>query len=143
MTMFSSCKSDNTYLLSIDNHQEMISALMAFCEKEDIRAGLISGLGAIGEATLRFYDPQTKKYVDKTFREQMEGASIIGNISTKDGKPYLHVHVVLGRRDYTCIGGHLLSAFINGACELSVVKLECESGRKFDEETGLNMYDFK
>lgn len=141
--MYSYREFNGKFLLSIDNHEEMMAALEAFCREKDIRAGLVSGLGAIGEATLRFYDPAVKRYVDKTFREQMEGASIVGNISEMDGKPYLHVHVVLGRRDCTCIGGHLLSARINGACELSVEKFDGSVGRRKDEETGLNMYDFR
>ena len=101
------------------------------------------GLGAINEATFRFLDPATKKYVDKTFAEQMEITNLTGNISCKDGKPYLHVHVTASRRDYTCVGGHLLSARINGACELLVAKFPGATlGRRFDEETGLNLYQF-
>ncbi len=39
--------------------------------------------------------------------------------------------------------GHLLSARINGACELLVDKFgDTKVGRKFDEETGLYLYDF-
>lgn len=130
------------YVINIDNHQEMVAALAAFCEDQGIRCGLIEGLGAVNAATLRFLDPATKKYVDKTFDEQMEVAGLIGNISEKDGKVYLHLHATFGRRDYTVVGGHLLCATINGACEVAVKKLDGEVGRRFDEETGLNLYKF-
>jgi len=129
------------YIVSIDNHQEIVGALNAFCEEQGIRCGLIEGLGAVNTATLRFLDPATKKYVDKTFDEQMEIASLVGNISEKDGRAYLHIHVTLGRRDYTVVGGHLLCATVNGACELAVKKLDGAVGRRFDEETGLNLYE--
>ena len=99
-------------------------------------------LGAICEATFRFLDPATKQYVDKTFSEQMEITNLTGNISRKDGNVYLHLHITASRRDYTCIGGHLLTARVNGACELVVERFACEAGRHFDEETGLNLYDF-
>ena len=84
--------------------------------------------------------PATKAYVDKTFDEQMEISSLAGNISEKDGNVYLHLHANLGRADYTVVGGHLLTATINGACEVFVRRFGCKVGRHFDEETGLNLY---
>lgn len=140
--MYKFTQSGETYILSIDNHQEIMSALESFCKEQGIKAGEIYGIGAVGSATLRFLDPATKKYVDKTFEEQMEIASLVGNVSLKDGQTYLHVHLSLGRRDYTMVGGHALRATVNGACELVVRKLDCALGRYPDEETGLNLYQF-
>ena len=132
---------DNAFVLSLDNHVEVSAALMAFCKEKGILAGNITGLGAVSEATFRFLDPSTMKYVDKTFAEQMEITNLTGNISMKDGAPYLHLHITASRRDYTCIGGHLLSARINGACELYVESFpDVEIGRYPDPETGLNLY---
>lgn len=135
---------DNVYVLSIDNHEEIMAALKAFCIEKEIYAGRIDGIGAVNEATLRFLNPATKQYVDKTFKEQMEISNLIGNVSMKDGDVYLHVHVTLGREDYTAVAGHLLTAHINGACELYVRDFPDNNGigRKFDPETGLNLYDF-
>lgn len=131
------------YVLSLDNHVEIVEALTAFCLEKGILAGQVSGIGAINEATFRFLDPATKKYVDKTFAEQMEITNLTGNISQKDGKPYLHLHLTCSRRDYTCVGGHLLTARINGACELLVGTFPgVEIGRYPDPETGLNLYKF-
>ena len=109
---------DNMYVLSLDNHVEVSAAIAAFCAEKGILAGNVMGLGAVSEATFRFLDPNTLKYVDKTFTEQMEITNLTGNLSQKDGKPYLHLHITASRRDYTCIGGHLLTAYIHGACEL-------------------------
>ena len=114
---------DNAFVLSIDNHEGVAAALMAFCKEKDILAGNITGLGAISEATLI--------------------TNLTGNISEKDGKPYLHLHITASRRDYTCIGGHLLEAYINGACELYVEAFPGVTiGRYQDPETGLNLYEF-
>ena len=135
---------DGRYLLSLDNHAEITAALAAFCEEKNIRSGIVGGIAAISEATFRFLDPATKQYVDKTFAEQMEVTCLTGNLSRKDGKPYLHIHVTASRRDYSCIGGHLLTARVNGACELYVEDYGLEGvGRRFDPETGLNLYDFE
>ena len=131
------------YILSIDNHQEIMAALADFCRNQKIQSGEITGIGAISEATFRFLDPATKQYVDKTFEEQMEITNVTGNVSQKDGEVYLHVHLTCSRLDYTCVGGHLLKARVNGACELLVTDFGLSSvGRRFDPETGLNLYEF-
>ena len=134
---------DNVYVLSLDNHVEVSAALAAFCTEKGILAGKIIGLGAVSEATFRFLNPNTMKYVDKTFTEQMEITNLTGNISQKDGKPYLHLHITASREDYTCIGGHLLTAYINGACELYVEAFPgVESGRRIDPKLGITLYQF-
>lgn len=131
------------HILSLDNHVEIIEALKAFCKEKGITAGQITGLGATNDATFRFLDPATMQYVDKRFAEQMEITNLTGNISAKDGAPYLHVHLTCSRRDYSCVGGHLLKAVINGACELVVDDFTpLAVGRVQDPETGLNMYQF-
>ena len=141
-TVSASPEGVDRYVLSIHNHQEIMEALAAFCEEKKIQAGQVTGIGAISDATFRFLDPATKKYVDKTFTEQMEITNLTGNLSSKDGKPYLHVHLTCSRRDYTCVGGHLLSARVNGACELLVEAFPLTAlGRRFDPETGLNLYE--
>ncbi len=140
--MYSFVQDGDRYVVSIDNQQEVVSALAAFCKDQGILCGEISGIGAVNHAVLRFLDPATKKYVDKTFEEQMEISSLVGNISEKDGEVYLHLHANFGRRDYTVVGGHLLSCVLNGACELVVTRFHCKVGRRFDEETGLNLYSF-
>ena len=139
--MYQHKKLGDSFIVSIDNGCRIAAALTEFCRKEGISAGEITGLGAVRTATLRFLDPATLEYVDKTFDEQMEITNLTGNISRKDGDVYLHLHASLGRSDYSVIGGHLLEATINGACELFVHPLPGMAGRRTDEGTGLNLYD--
>ena len=135
-------KYGSTYVVSIANHTDLAESILTFCKDMKITAGSITGIGAVNEATLRFFDPATKRYVDKTFAEQMEVANLTGNVSQMNGRPYIHLHCVLGRADYSALAGHLLTAHINGACEIEVSALDGSVGRRYDEETGLNMYDF-
>lgn len=132
----------NKYVVSIMNRVEITKAITAFVEEHDIKAGTVYGLGAVDEVALRFFSPVTKEYVDKTFKEQMEVTNLTGNISQKDGKPYVHLHITLGRTDYTALAGHLLTAVINGAGEFVIEKFDGSTERYFDEGIGLNLYDF-
>ena len=131
---------ENKYIVSIDNHTEIADALLSFCSETGIKSGSISGIGAIDSMTLRFFNPATKKYVDRQFDEQMEIASLLGNVSTLDGKTYLHLHIVAGRSDYSTLGGHLLSARLSGAGEFYVEDFGENVERAYSEEIGLNIY---
>ena len=136
-------KSGDSYIVSIANHAELAEAIMNFCQDQNIRTASILGIGATDQVTLRFYNPATKMYEDKTYNEQMEIANLTGNISEMNGKIYSHLHCTLGRSDYSALAGHLLTARINGACEIVITAYNTKVERYHDEETGLNMFDFK
>ena len=65
--MYKYVKAGGKYVVSIDNLQEITQALTKFCEENNVQSGSISGIGAINEMTLRFFDPSTKQYVDICF----------------------------------------------------------------------------
>ncbi len=132
------------YVVSVKNKAEIVAALNDFVVLNKITLGSVNGIGAVNEATLRFFDPATKQYVDKTLTGQMEISAFVGNISTKDGKSYTHYHITLAGRDYEAYGGHLLQAKLSGAGEFFVTSIPCgRLERSFDEQTGLNIYDFE
>ena len=140
--MYSYKKVDNKYIVSINNHAEVANALTEFCKDKGIQSGSISGIGAINELTLHFFNPSTKTYTDKTFREQMEISDLTGNISSMDGKVYLHLHITVGRSDYSALTGHLLAATLNGAGEFVVEDYGETVTRLYNAELGLNCYNF-
>jgi len=140
--IYSCRQSAGRYAVSIRNRQEIVSALATFCKDKNIRSGEISGIGAVDKAVLRFFNPQTKQYVDRTFTGQMEIAGLAGNISTLDGEIYLHLHITLGCEDYSAKAGHLLSAVLSGAGEFFITDFGTELKRTFDPDLGLNCYDF-
>ncbi|MGN7707749.1 PPC domain-containing DNA-binding protein [Chryseobacterium sp. 22543] len=140
---WSARKVDHIYIVSLDNRSNIAEALTDFIQNQNIQAGEVTGIGAVSEATLRFFNPATKKYVDKTFKEQMEVTNISGNISEIEGKPTLHLHITLGREDYTALAGHLLEAEIQGAAEFIIYPLDTRVVKIKNEEIGINLYDFE
>jgi len=73
----------------------------------------------------------------------MEIANISGNISENEGKPLLHLHITLGRKDYTALAGHLLDAKIRGAGEFIIYPIDSKIIKTKNEDVGLNFYDFE
>ena len=134
---------DKVYIVSIQNNYHIVETLTDFIKDQDIQAGEVTGIGAVSEATLRFFNFETKTYVDKTFREQMEVTNISGNVSVIEGNPVLHLHITLGRENYTALAGHLLEATIHGAGEFIFYPLPARVIKTKDKDTGINLYDFE
>ncbi|QIY90077.1 PPC domain-containing DNA-binding protein [Chryseobacterium gallinarum] len=140
---WSARKVEFAYIVSVRNKSKIVETLTDFIKNQHITAGEVTGIGAVSEATLRFFNPSTKNYVDKTFKEQMEVTNISGNVSEAEGNPLLHLHITLGREDYTALAGHLLDATVRGAAEFIFYPLNTRVIKVKDEETGINLYDFE
>lgn len=130
-----------THILLVTKGEELVEEVTHYCEKENIKAAWVQGLGAGDSAEISFYDPATKTYLKKMLSEEFELISLIGNIAIVDSKPFLHAHVSLGRRDYSMIGGHLHSLRVSGSGEIKITKLSGQFTRSYDEETGLKLLD--
>ena len=128
------------YQGSLGKGEELIQGLIAVMKERMIVAGAVTGMGALTEARIGYFDGRTKKYEEKVFRENMEIAALKGNISLKDGQVFPHLHAVLSGRDFSAVGGHLFSATVY-AFEFEITPFEGEPFRRvFDEETGLFLW---
>ena len=136
-------KFGDTWVLRLDRGEELLAALTSFCRAENVKLGSVQGIGASDHAVIGLYDVGERVYHKSTFDEPMEITSLLGNISTKDGETYLHLHINLGRADSSVVGGHLNECRISATGELFVRTLDGQVERRLDEtETGLNLYRF-
>ena len=109
------------WALALEPGEEVIAALQAFAARHGIRAGAISGIGAVGETELGFFIPATREYVRKVFAGDHEIGALTGNFSELEGRPFPHCHMVLGGPDFTAHTGHLFRAVVSVACEVQIV----------------------
>jgi uncharacterized protein len=63
--------------------------------------------------------------------------SLIGDVALKDGKPVVHAHAVIGKKDGTAHGGHLLEAHIRPTCEVVLTESPTHFQKRVDPESGL------
>jgi predicted DNA-binding protein with PD1-like motif len=109
------------YALRLDRDEEIVGSLRAFADQHEVRAGLLSGLGALREAELGFFVRATHEYIRKTFSGEFEIASLTGNLSDLEGEPFPHVHVVISGDDFVAYSGHLFRGIVSVTCEVQVV----------------------
>ena len=132
----------DTYVVRLQRGEEVLACLRELCEKESISLGTVSAIGAVNHVVVGVYRVDEQKYVANTFDGVMELTSLMGNITEKDGEPYLHLHATFGDLTGKVFGGHLNEAVVSATCELFVRKVEGHVGRRLDPETGLNIFDF-
>ena len=89
-----------------------------------------TALGAFRSVTLGFFDFGRKDYERIPIDEQVEVLSLVGDFaSDEDGEVALHAHVVVGKRDGSAHGGHLLAASVRPTLEAMVVDAPAELRR--------------
>ena len=133
---------NDTYVIRMDRGEEVLTTLTGICEQEGIRLAAVSAIGAADRAVVGLYDVGEQVYHKKEFREPMEIASLLGTVSEKNGKPYLHLHAALCDASMQTHGGHVNELWISVTCEMILRLLPGEVGRRLDEVTGLNVFDF-
>jgi predicted DNA-binding protein with PD1-like motif len=129
-----------TFALIFETGEEVLAALKTFTEKERVSAAQFNAIGALSGGTLAYFDWETKKYLRHPVEEQVEVASLIGDVAlAPDGKPAVHIHAVLGRRDGSALAGHLLEARVRPTLELVLTESPAHLRKKHDPESGLNL----
>ena len=133
---------NDTYVVRMDRGEEVMSTLAGLCEKEGIRLASVAAIGAVDRAVVGLYDVSEKVYHKKEFTEPMEIGSLLGTVTEKDSKPYLHLHATLCDAHMQVHGGHVNELRISATCEMVLRLIPGEVGRRPDEVTGLNLFAF-
>jgi predicted DNA-binding protein with PD1-like motif len=110
-----------TMALILDRGDEVMSTLQRFAVEHKLTASRLTAIGAFESATLGYFDWESKVYERIPVNEQVEVLSLVGDIALDGAKPKVHAHVVLGRRDGSTIGGHLLEARVRPTLEVMVI----------------------
>lgn len=131
-------KSPNTFILVFDTGDELSKGLSKFANEQKLSAASFKAVGALSSVRLAWFNWQTKKYEPSvTLEEQVELLSLIGDVALSEGKPVVHAHAVIGKKDGTAHGGHLLEARIRPTCEVVLTESPAHLQKYVDPESGL------
>ncbi|MGH7065998.1 MAG: PPC domain-containing DNA-binding protein [Stellaceae bacterium] len=126
-----------TYAVVLDSGDEVVGALSRFVRGREVEAASITAIGAFRRAVLGYFEWESKKYKKIPVEEQVEVLSLIGDVAVGDDGPSLHIHAVLGRRDGSTIGGHLLEAEVRPTLEAILIQPPSYLRKVKDPATGL------
>ena len=125
----------------LSHGDEAMASLNDFVTSQGLGAASFTAIGAFSQAVLGYFDWERKTYERIQVGEQVEVASLIGDIALLDGKPVVHMHCVVALPDGETRGGHLLSAHVSPLLEVFVTADPVALEKKHDPATGLSLMD--
>ena len=122
----------------VEPDEDLIEAIITMVHNHKIQSGLINCIGALKKFTVGYFNIESKIYERKTFEEYIEIVSCMGNIAFKDGEPIIHLHISIGNREYSVMGGHLFQpAIVSITGEVYIFEIDQKMSREIDPELNL------
>lgn len=131
------------YVLRLDPGEEIVASLTRLVEQEQVQLGSVTAIGAANDVTIGIFSTQEKQYHARRYQGDYEISALVGNVTRKEGEPYLHLHITIGNPVTGEVhAGHLTSATISATLELFLQVWDGQVGRKFSDQVGLNLFRF-
>jgi predicted DNA-binding protein with PD1-like motif len=124
-------------VVAADKGDEAVTVIREAVQGHHLLGGQVTAVGAFQSAELGYFDRDRRDYHRIPVTEQVEVLSLVGDIAEHDGNAAVHLHAVLGRRDGSAVGGHLLRGEVWPTLEVIVTEVAPELAKHVDPETGL------
>ena len=111
----------HTYEVRLGTGDEILSGLTEFAEQHHIVSAHLTGIGGLISAKLGWGSPTVPGMKEIDVNSKCELVSLIGNISERNGHPYVHLHGVVAFSDGSTKGGHVIEAHVDPIAEIYVV----------------------
>jgi len=133
----------DTVALRLDKNDEIIESVMQVAKAENIRVASVTGIGGTDDFTIGVFNMEKHEYNKFSFSGTHEITSLVGNINTMEGKPYVHLHITAAGQDGgNIVGGHLLRCVISLTAEIFITEVDGTIDRKRDEDLKINKWKF-
>ena len=131
----------NGHFLILERGEQFFPTVVAFCEQNEIHWAQFSGIGAVENVEIGYYDLPNRQYVWRQEAGPFEVANLDGNIAEFNEAPLVHAHGVLARCDESlaCIGGHIRRMTVAVTLEICLWEVTQPLLREYDDDTGLNL----
>jgi len=126
-----------TFVVVLATGDEAMTSIAAFAREQQLRATQFSAIGAFSRVVVAYFDWAAKEYRNLQIDEQVEVLSLVGDITLDEDEHKVHAHVVVGKRDATAHGGHLVEGHVRPTLEILLTETPTYVRRRFDAESGL------
>ena len=134
--------SPRTWILVLAPGEEAKSTIVDFAKKSNLKAASLVALGAFERAKVGYFDWEKKEYLPIPVDEQVEVITLVGDIAENDKhEADLHAHTVLGRRDGSTRGGHLLEGVVRPTLEVTLTETPAHLRRRMHPDINVALID--
>jgi len=129
------------WALIFDSGDEVMREMKQFARSHELSAAHFTGIGAFAAVTVAWFDLDAQTYRPIEIAEQVEVLSLIGDVAEYEGKPAVHAHICVAKRDGSAHGGHLQKGQVRPTLEVIVVESPGHLRKSFRAEFGLPLID--
>jgi uncharacterized protein len=101
---------------SLARGEDLLEGLNAAVRDLGLEAATLQLIGGLERAVVGYFDRESGEYLP-TSTGHVEVTCGLGNVSLRDGDPFIHLHLTLSRPDGSCVGGHAMAG-----CRVFVVE---------------------
>ena len=132
---------ENKVYLSIDRGEYVNASFLKICQDNNFEFTSITGIGAILDPEVGFYDLDKKDYIKKQFLGDYELTSLIGNVTIKENQHFVHSHITFTDIDFKAFGGHLFDCRVAVAAEFVLCVGNQKVIREYNNDVGLHLWN--
>jgi len=130
------------WVLVLAPGEEAKRTIVDFTRRNGVKAASFVALGAFERAKVGYFDWEKKEYLPIPIDEQVEVISLLGDIAENDKhEADLHAHAVLGRRDGSTRGGHLLEGVVRPTLEVTMTETPAHLRRRMHPDINVALID--
>jgi len=126
-------------IYSLSRGASLVDEVLMIAALERVRTAQVAAIGGVDRLTLAYFNREKKNYEEHVYDEYLEVVSMLGDITLKDGKPFLHIHGTFGKRDMSVVAGHVVSASVFPLLEVVITPTKNTALRRFDDDVGVNV----
>ena len=120
---------------------DLLKWLTSYLEENEIGSAAVSVIGAASAVKLGAYDFKEGHYNTFDIADEVEILSCVGNVSLLEGKPFAHLHMIVGEGDGRTRGGHVFEGCCVIVAEYQIFEFEgAAAERTLDPSTGLKLW---
>ena len=139
--LLSNIQGRREWAVVFDPDDEVMAGLKQFAGAEHLQAAHFTAIGAFASVTVAWFDLEKRAYQPIHIKEQVEVLSLIGDVAESGGKPAVHAHICVAKKDGSAHGGHLQSGQVRPTLELIVIESPAHLRKSFRPEFGLALID--
>ncbi|OGH00991.1 MAG: hypothetical protein A2600_00985 [Candidatus Lambdaproteobacteria bacterium RIFOXYD1_FULL_56_27] len=134
-------KTESQIFVSLEPGEAVQGSLVALATELGLGAAWVQGIGVIDRLELGFYQRETRDYKTQRFDGDFEVLTLVGNLSTKEGAPFLHLHGSFSGPDFLVRGGHFLGGQVSVSAEFVLQPSSLPIQRKYSPQSNLFLWD--
>lgn len=131
-------RKDNIIALALTSGDEVLESIKKVCIAENVRSATVTGIGATNFVEIGILNEDKRTYTKRTVEEDLEISNMTGNVTSRDGECYVHMHITLTKVD-NAFGGHIFRCVISAVADIFIKIIDIDIWREVQEDGTIPM----